>query len=135
VGYLRKSHYLLSVLALATIIYIQHNTVITVLSLIATLGIAFYNSERKFTWLVFLGNISYSLYLTHVPIGGRIINLSKRFALNEFNKLLVIILAVVVSVIAAYLFYILIEKPSHRWSKSIKFRERLHNKEDTIETS
>ncbi|WP_299228495.1 acyltransferase [uncultured Psychroserpens sp.] len=129
IGHLRKSYYLLAVIALGIIIYIHHNTVITVLSLIATLGIAFFNQKKKIAWLVFLGNISYSLYLTHVPIGGRVINLSKRFALNEFNKLLVILLAIVVSIVAAYIFYILIEKPSHRWSKSIKFRDSLNESE------
>jgi len=56
----------------------------------------------------------------HVPIGGRIINLGKRFVSTNFEKFIVILLAMAGSVIAAWLFYNLIEKPSHRLSRRIK---------------
>jgi peptidoglycan/LPS O-acetylase OafA/YrhL len=38
---------------------------------------------RVHSALLWLGGISYSLYITHVPIGGRIINLAKHFELSE----------------------------------------------------
>lgn len=69
----------------------------------------------------FLSNISYSLYLIHIPIGGRIINLSLRFVKTDSQKYLTIALAFVVSIIAAYLFHLIIEKPAIKWSKQIHY--------------
>lgn len=44
----------------------------------AFLLIVFKSAPRSRVW-VYLGTISYSLYLTHVPLGGRIVNLVGRF--------------------------------------------------------
>lgn len=120
--YINRISFLLSVLLIGGVIYMHHSYVITILSVGATLGIAFLNNIRNFSWLIFFGNISYSLYLLHVPIGGRVINLSKRYVFDDRAKILVILLAVVVSVFAAWLFYIFIEKPSHRVSRKIRLK-------------
>ena len=68
----------------------------------------------------FLGTISYSLYLLHVPIGGRVVNLGKRFVDQDYQLFLLSLLATTISIIAAYLFFRLVEKPSHDFSRSIK---------------
>lgn len=120
--YINKIYFLLLVTLIGIVIYIHHSYVITILSMGAILGIAFWNNVRGFNWLVFFGNISYSLYLLHVPIGGRVINISRRFVLGTSGKFLVIFIAMVVSVIAAYLFYLFIEKPSHRLSRKLKLK-------------
>lgn len=120
--YIHKKYFLLLVAFIGIVIYIHHSYVITILSIGAILGIAFLNTIRNFNWLVFFGHISYSLYLLHVPIGGRVINFSKRFVLNTPGKFLVIFIAMLVSVIAAYLFYLFIEKPSHRLSRKIRLK-------------
>lgn len=70
---------------------------------------------------VFLGRISYSLYLLHVPIGGRIINLGVRFAHTFSEKIFVLALAVMISILAAMFFHKFIEKPALIWSKKIKY--------------
>jgi len=118
--YITRHIFLMLVLLTGVVIYIHHGYVITILSVGATLGIAFIDTIRHFKWLVFFGNISYSLYLLHVPIGGRIINLGKRFASSGFEKFLVILLAMIGSVIAAWVFYKLVEMPSHKLSRRIR---------------
>lgn len=120
--YLKKSHFLFIVAIIGAIIFYHHSYVIGVLSVGATLGIAFLDSIKNFNWLVFFGNISYSLYLVHVPIGGRVINLGKRLDGGYLSQVLIILIAVIVSVLAAWLFYICIEKPSHRWSRKIRLK-------------
>ena len=71
-------------------------------------------------WLLFIGTISYSIYLIHVPVGGRIINFSMNFIKSSDGRTLILLLAICVVVIMSYVFYRLIEKPSIKLSKSIK---------------
>ncbi|MFN2581998.1 MAG: acyltransferase family protein, partial [Candidatus Dormibacteria bacterium] len=53
-----------------------------------------------------LGLISYSLYLIHVPVGGRVVNLMLRFDVGFFLRAAA---ATSVSLVAAYLFFRVIE--------------------------
>ena len=73
--------------------------------------------SRFFIPLSFLGTISYSLYLLHVPIGGRIINLADRLPESIAYRYPAIVVALAVSIIAAYVFWRIVERPSQRWSK------------------
>lgn len=68
-----------------------------------------------------LGLISYSLYLLHIPIGGKILNLSSRFAHTLPAQVLALAMAVVGSLGAAALFYRAIELPSQRLSSSLRY--------------
>lgn len=86
------------------------------------LAIAFVRVRgRGFT---FFGNISYSLYLLHVPVGGRVINLSLRLTDSPAGKVAALAVALSLSVAASYAFYRLIEKPAQRWSSAIPFGAR-----------
>jgi peptidoglycan/LPS O-acetylase OafA/YrhL len=69
--------------------------------------------------LAWLGSISYSLYLIHVPIGGRIVNLAARIAPTPPQQLLICITATMASIAAAWVFWRLIEFPSHQWSRKL----------------
>ena len=82
-------------------------------------GFLFLPLNRPVPVLSFLGSISYSLYLIHVPIGGRIINLAARLPPTIIVQLVAVLVAVVVSIFAAYCFWWVIEKPSAKLSKSI----------------
>lgn len=73
---------------------------------------------QPFCWL---GSISYSLYLIHVPIGGRIVNLGSRFANSPATHAAVLAAAVVISLLVAYIFYRLVEKPTWEWSGRIRY--------------
>jgi peptidoglycan/LPS O-acetylase OafA/YrhL len=84
---------------------------------ICIISIPFPNSKL----IGFLSKISYSLYLIHVPIGGRIINLSLRFVKTDSQRYLTIAIAFALSIIVAYLFHFIIEKPAIKWSKNMRY--------------
>lgn len=78
------------------------------------------------SWLVWVGGISYSLYLLHVPIGGRVMNFFERYPDSVWALLISVPLAVAASIVAAWVFFKVVEWPSHqlargvRWSKVAK---------------
>jgi len=71
--------------------------------------------------LAWLGTISYSLYLVHVPIGGKIVNLGARYAHTLPTELLVLAIAVVASLGVAWLLWYFVERPAQRWSSAITY--------------
>jgi len=70
----------------------------------------------------FLGKISYSLYLLHIPFGSRIINLGGRYADTEWKVWAILALALSVTLIVSWIFYKLIEYPSQLLSKKISYK-------------
>jgi peptidoglycan/LPS O-acetylase OafA/YrhL len=82
-------------------------------------------SSLKPTFLsTFFGEISYSLYLLHLPVGLRIISLTQRFSESVPLRYTMIFGALLISIGASYLYYRLVEKPfktmSHKISYSTK---------------
>jgi peptidoglycan/LPS O-acetylase OafA/YrhL len=75
--------------------------------------------SRVGTWL---GGISYSLYLTHLLIGGRIVNAGVRFAHTLPVQGLLLAAALAASIAAAAVFSWLVEQPAQRWSAAIRYR-------------
>lgn len=74
------------------------------------------DSIKEISWLKFLGIISYSLYLLHVPVQGRVINLGERFISYESPMILLLqMLGWIVAIFVSYLFYRLVEKPLNDW--------------------
>jgi peptidoglycan/LPS O-acetylase OafA/YrhL len=69
-----------------------------------------------------LGAISYSLYLTHVPIGGRVINLGKRFVEGEVQQMALSVFALAVSLAFAWIFYRVVEVGASALSKRISLK-------------
>jgi len=90
--------------------------VISLMTILIIIGVK--NSNPIFD---FFGKISFSLYLLHGVIGSRIINLSVNFTSDIFYRQLVILVALLVSIGCAYLFYILIEKPFLKFSQKITY--------------
>ena len=88
----------------------------TAIVIIAMAGKPF---PRFLTPLAALGTLSYSLYLVHVPVGGRVINLFSRLPENVLWRYLGIALALVFSIAASLLFYRCIESPSHYLARTI----------------
>lgn len=84
--------------------------------------IAFAPVSIKSRWLAGLGAISYSLYLIHLPIGGRIIRVGTRIADDAVSRSFVLAVATLVSIFAAWLVYRWIECPAQRWSSRIRYR-------------
>jgi peptidoglycan/LPS O-acetylase OafA/YrhL len=111
-------------LAILMIIVFLSHTIIGLQQTVAgllTAGIILFAKDKQipklFIPLSFLGMISYSLYLVHVPIGGRIINLAGRLPESIEYRYPAIVVAFIVSIFGAYLFWRIVELPSQRWSK------------------
>jgi peptidoglycan/LPS O-acetylase OafA/YrhL len=63
------------------------------------------------------GTISYSLYLIHAPIGVRVVNLMRRLPEGLDSPLLGVMAAFVISIVSAYAFWYVVERPSQQWSQ------------------
>lgn len=72
--------------------------------------------------LLFLGTISYSLYLTHTIVGtDGIINFMQNFIPDQEGRIWLMIIALPITIAFAWVFYLIIEKPSKKLSKKIGF--------------
>ncbi|RYZ21149.1 MAG: acyltransferase [Chitinophagaceae bacterium] len=88
---------------------------------IATLVILhFWNVLNKV--ILFFSMISYSLFLTHVPVGGKVINLGLRYVHSNLSKYLLVLAALGISIGFAYLFHRFIELPAIHYSKRFRYR-------------
>src|SRR5262249_5157732 len=86
---------------------------------IGACSILFLRSVEFGKLAIFLGSMSYSLYLVHVPIGGRIINLGKRFGEGSFYEFVIVALALLGSLVAAMLLHRFVEIPTLKASRKI----------------
>jgi peptidoglycan/LPS O-acetylase OafA/YrhL len=93
---------------------------VSVVSVAAGLLIAFVTLENR--WLLKLGEVSYSLYLLHIPIGLRVIDFTSRLPYAGRYLVLIDIVAIAASIYASVLFYRWVELPSQRWSSSLKIK-------------
>ena len=86
---------------------------------VVTAGFIFVPLARPISVLTFLGTVSYSLYLLHIPIGDRVINLAARLPSGTWAPWLGLIAAMIVSITAAWLFWLAVERPSIRIATKI----------------
>ena len=111
--------------ALLTYVFSFHELAASVAALFA-LGVIFHYQGPVRAPIAFLGEISYSVYLIHFPIGVKLINLASRHLDATYDRmLLVITLAVIIGL--ATLFYWFVEKPSALWSGRIRYRRALRS--------
>ena len=86
---------------------------------VALISLAVRYPDRAPPPLLWLGGMSYSLFLIHVPIGGRVVNLANRWKLSPELEGLVCLMAMVLSLFVAWGFLGLIERPSQRLSRQL----------------
>ncbi len=107
-------------LALFTLqIYYIHGIEALIACYFALSVIAFWNLKNKI--ILFFSKISFSLYLIHTPIGTKVINLGLRFFDDPNGRKILILAEIVIAIFAAYLFYLLVERPSMRLAKKIVY--------------
>jgi peptidoglycan/LPS O-acetylase OafA/YrhL len=102
-------------------ILFQFGVSIFMLLLLSCIAIFYFNFESKL--LAFLGDISYSLYLTHPLIFIIFCGIAKRLG-ADFNhyQLFWLFVEVSIALFFAYCFYLIIEKPSINLSKRIFYK-------------
>lgn len=108
----------------ATIAFVG-SMIIALVGLMTAIAIRFGKEIHVDGWLgrllAYLGTISYSLYLVHVPVGGRAINLSARFVHSPFGHLVASGVALAIALGFAHVFYVLIERPAQRKAQQLFF--------------
>ena len=72
-----------------------------------------------------LGAISYSLYLVHIPIGSKIVNLGLRWVEWGPARFALSLVALVMSIMAAKIFWKMIERPSVLAARQLQKRGRI----------
>jgi peptidoglycan/LPS O-acetylase OafA/YrhL len=120
---------LFSLMINGTVSWFINGRLVSVVTIATALIIQFV--ELGSSRLTNLGLISYSLYLLHVPIGGKIVNLGSRWAHTWPSQLLVLAAAASGTIGASWLFYRFIELPSQRLSSSVRYRGRRAHPEIT----
>ena len=89
-------------------------------SLGTVLLILFFN-QTSLQIPAFLGEFSFSVYLIHNFTGGTLINVFSHNMVVLWQKILLILSAVIISFLSAWVMYMIIEKPSKKWSAKVKY--------------
>jgi len=126
IGYLKKGEFGLMVLITLVLIFVKFDKRYLIAALLPYFFIMYFDFSNKFSR--FLGNISYSLYLIHIPIGGRIINLTSTFTDDELIRSIFVFVAMAVSIFASWIFFKLIEKPTMMLSKRLTYQKKKTDK-------
>ena len=119
-GFLDGREYLAVSLVIALVVGWQHGLPVAIAGLLAAWAIAWVRLDRV-PGMCWLGAVSYSLYLLHIPIGGRVVNLGARYADQVWSHLLVLGLAVALSLGAAWLLSRYVERPAMAWAARIRY--------------
>ena len=123
VGLVPSWGYLPLALALAGATTAILGPIVMAAGLLTALTISFVRI-RAHAFPVFLGAISYSLYLVHVPVGGRVVNLGAKFADSLTLQAAVLVIAFACSLVAACTMYTFIERPARTWSSAASYGRR-----------
>ena len=112
------------------LLFYKYGPIMTSLVVFTLLIIMYVNKVPPF--LRSLGMISYSLYLIHIPIGGRVINIAETKIHSIFLRECVVFIAFFICIAAAALFYKYIEKTFKKLSSNIRYDKRLTPKLKTV---
>jgi peptidoglycan/LPS O-acetylase OafA/YrhL len=116
----REEFWVLFLINLAALYYFQ-DTILMLISAVTVGMIAFIKKVPSF--FSFLGLISFSLYLIHIPVGGRINNLASNYISNIHLREAVVFVSMACCLFAAWLFYLIVEKKFKKLSALVPYRK------------
>lgn len=128
VGYLiynKNESYLLEIVCLSVLIifsFVFYELSAAIAALVTILFILFYKGKVN-KGLDFLGEVSYSVYLIHYPIGIKLINLTIKYLNPNYYVLLFIFTNLLVLAIS-FIFWKFIENSSAKLSNKIRYGNR-----------
>jgi peptidoglycan/LPS O-acetylase OafA/YrhL len=111
----------LMITVLVVFLWFKEGAFLASLTVITLLVINYVNVVPPF--LRYLGMISYSLYLLHVPIGGRIMNIVEMKTHNQYIGDCAVVVACFFSIFAAAIYYRFVEKFFKKLSAKIKYHK------------
>ncbi|HEY1040730.1 MAG TPA: acyltransferase [Bacteroidia bacterium] len=115
-----KEYYIVSVLMFGFCAY-KYELASLVYIIIPVIAVLYF-SQYKIKGLHFLGKTSYSIYLIHPLIGGTFINILSHSVHHPLMKAALILAGVIITLVSAYIMYLLVEKPSKKLSASISYK-------------
>lgn len=111
VGIIKPGEFWITLAALFVLMYLKHSWM-TVGVTAATLAVILF-ARIRWKWSDFLGMISYSLYLVHLPFGGRLLLLTLKVGIRtEWLVSVLIVVYLIATIFVAWIFYLLVEKPA-----------------------
>lgn len=116
---IERAEFWVLLLADILLLFFEQGMMLAVLVLLTLLIIVYVNKVPPV--LRKLGMISYSLYLIHVPVGGRIINIAEVRIHNVLLRQCTVYVAFAICIAVSYLFYITVERIFKQYSSSIKY--------------
>lgn len=126
-GLLSKRAYLLGSALMFAGLYLTLGLLIATVGMATAFSIAFIKIRGRV--LRFFGDISYSLYLLHLPVGATLIVLFVKSTNTMSSKVVLLLAATGLSIAASYALYRLVERPSQKLSSAISYRSRRDSKE------
>lgn len=133
IGYLKDAEFGTLLLIALLMIFVKFDKRYLVAALLPYFFILYFDFNNKIS--KFLGNISYSLYLVHIPIGGRIINICETLFQSELLRSVFVFVALAGSIFAAWVFFMVIEKPAMELAKKIGYSKKQINLEAKPESA
>ena len=104
---------------LLVVLFLEYTKLLTLITLSTALLILLFSRTTNKLPCLYLGKISYSLYLVHLPIITVIALPLHESGFTNQNPDITVLLLLAASVIAAIPFFHFVEKPSLAWSKKI----------------
>ncbi|AVP99890.1 hypothetical protein C7S18_23115 [Ahniella affigens] len=116
-GKLRALYGLLLMIGSLLLVAYTHGSIAAIAAAMTVLIAHFL--QRPWPVLIWLGTVSYSLYLIHIPIGGRVINLSLRVAESPPALSAAVLAATAICLFAAHVCWRFIEAPAQAYSRRV----------------
>jgi peptidoglycan/LPS O-acetylase OafA/YrhL len=113
---LTKTHTLLIITLFAIFLIAEVSYITGIIPLLAGLFIFLYKNKRLPEYILFIGKISYSLYLVHYPISYVFARYSRQFIANNY---LLFASCLIMCILFAWVFYKLVEQPSMNLSRKL----------------